>query len=68
MRITVEYNYEILGREGDPGFFLGEGTPLRNGVTDWCTLPLELIKAQNELAANSSYFLKGSSKEKCNRS
>ena len=53
---------------GNPGFFLGEGTPLRNAVTDCCTIPLELIKTQNELAANSSYFPKGSSKEKCNRS
>ena len=66
MRITVEYIYEIRG--GDPGFFLGEGTPLRNGATDWCTLPLELIKTQNELAANSSFFPTGSSKEKRNRS
>ena len=53
---------------GDPGFFLGDGTPLRNGATDWCILPLELIKTQNELAANSSFFPTGSSKEKRNRS
>ena len=53
---------------GDPGFFLGEGSPLRNGLTDWCTLPIELIKTQNEPAANSSYFPNGSSKEKCNGS
>ena len=23
------------GAEADPGFFLGVGAPLRNGVTDW---------------------------------
>ena len=25
----------VLGTEADPGFFLGGGAPLRNGVTDW---------------------------------
>ena len=24
------------GGEGDPGFFLGWGAPLRNGVINWC--------------------------------
>ena len=26
---------KLLKTEADPGFFLGGGAPLRNGVTDW---------------------------------
>ena len=32
-RITDRDNLDPVG--GDPGFFLGGGTPLRHGVTDW---------------------------------
>ena len=40
---AVLYNLNALNRLGwesnpqgaDPGFLLGEGVPLRNGVTDW---------------------------------
>ena len=39
-KANVEFNYYGVVcfdeyTEADPGFFLGGGAPLRNGVTDW---------------------------------